>query len=223
MKVKFVCPNCNENLMKFGIKFCYNCGTSLEWTDIPSKTKNNGYTTLKNENPIPKDPKDLKIPLNNNNDKTKKEFWVNKKDERIGVVRTMRNGLKAKVIDYKNAKNITLRFENGKIRKNIEWSLFMKGGVSDVCNISKNTWRKKKKKTGSISKTNTAVNPHAKEEFDKAKNKHLGRVNMMSCGLLAEIIEYRGYSDITIKFEDGHERKTTVNAFNRGAVLNMPK
>lgn len=49
--------------------------------------------------------------------------------ERIGLVKTMNNGLKAKIIEYNDCDNITVQFENNKVRKNISYGNFIKGTV----------------------------------------------------------------------------------------------
>ena len=53
-----------------------------------------------------------------------------KQNIRIGETRRMTNGLKATIIDYENCKNLTVRFENGITRRNVEYSNFRKGVVS---------------------------------------------------------------------------------------------
>ncbi len=53
-----------------------------------------------------------------------------KQNIRVGETRKMKNGLKAAIIDYENCKCMTIRFENGVTRRNVEYSNFKKGTVS---------------------------------------------------------------------------------------------
>lgn len=49
---------------------------------------------------------------------------------RTNEERIMNNGLKCKIINYESYKNITVQFENGIIRSNINYNNFKKGNVS---------------------------------------------------------------------------------------------
>ena len=56
---------------------------------------------------------------------------------RLGEKNIMNNGLEAEVIEYESDANMTVRFENGVIRKNIIWSNFVRGTVSDTCDADR--------------------------------------------------------------------------------------
>lgn len=47
-------------------------------------------------------------------------------NERLGAVRVMKNGLALTTIEYRNAKDVDFRYENGMIIKNRDWSSFEK-------------------------------------------------------------------------------------------------
>ena len=50
----------------------------------------------------------------------------------------------------------------------------------------------------------------------------IGERKLMSCGLWAEIIEYKKYGDINIRFEDGHIRKhVRYGDFIKGNIKNL--
>ena len=52
--------------------------------------------------------------------------------DRIGEERIMNCGMKAKIIEYKNDKNIDIRFEDGHIRKHVRYGDFIKGNVKNL-------------------------------------------------------------------------------------------
>ena len=53
-----------------------------------------------------------------------------KPTSKVGEERIMSNGLKAKIIKYISAKNMTVQFENGTIRDNVCYSSFKKGYIA---------------------------------------------------------------------------------------------
>ena len=54
---------------------------------------------------------------------------------------------------------------------------------------------------------------------EKCKNKYIGMVNTMNCGLKAEIIDYKNCDDATIKFENGLIKEhVRVDKFKEGKV-----
>ena len=52
-----------------------------------------------------------------------------KKDERIGEVRRMNNGLKARIIGYRTVHDIDVMFENGGVERNRYYKDFKKGHI----------------------------------------------------------------------------------------------
>lgn len=53
-----------------------------------------------------------------------------KKVERLGETRTMNSGLSCKIIEYNNANNITVEFENGVVLYNQKFQHFKNGNIS---------------------------------------------------------------------------------------------
>ena len=51
------------------------------------------------------------------------------RQKRIGQTRSMVNGMRATITDYYNARNCTIRFEDGAIVYNVAYSTFEKGEI----------------------------------------------------------------------------------------------
>lgn len=110
--------------------------------------------------------------------------------DRIGEVRRMKCGLEAEIVKYNSNKNISVRFSNGELREDIPYSSFRAGLVRPP-SIGKN---------GRL----TSV---------------VGDVQRMNCGLNAEIIEYNGCNDITVRFSNGVVKGgISYQAFKKGSV-----
>lgn len=62
---------------------------------------------------------------------------INKRNARINEIRTMNNGLKAKIIDYRSCLDIDVEFENGEKVINIQYDAFKRGGVKCPLIINK--------------------------------------------------------------------------------------
>ena len=87
---------------------------------------------------------DIDVRFENGIIKTNKQYisfkkgnitYINKESEqinRIGEERMMNCGMKAKIIEYKNYKNIDIRFEDGHIRKHVRYGDFIKGNVKNL-------------------------------------------------------------------------------------------
>lgn len=94
--------------------------------------------------------------------------------ERIGKTHMQKCGLEAKIIEYRNVKDIDVRLSDGTIVRHKTYTNFKKG---------------------SISYTNT-------HQYKKTK-KRIGEKYIQKCGLEAEVIEYYRAPDINIIFPDG--------------------
>ena len=90
--------------------------------------------------------------------------------------------------------NLTVKFEDGQIRYNVNYSNFLKGCVSHPC-----------------------INP-------QMKSIRLGEKRLMNCGMYAEIVAYRNAKDIDVLFEDDtlfiHK---SYGEFVKGAIFNKNK
>jgi len=57
-------------------------------------------------------------------------FCVNLRDERLGEIGRMNNGLSARIIEYRTTKSIDVEFENGIIAENREYGKFKLGEIA---------------------------------------------------------------------------------------------
>ena len=96
------------------------------------------------------------------------------KTERIGETRVMNCGMKATIIEYRKARDIDVKFEDGQIRERVEWRNFISGAIA---------------------------HPDQAYVFDGTTR--IGETKIMNNGLSATIIAYRSATDIDVKFEDG--------------------
>ena len=121
----------------------------------------NGY--IKNPN----------VPLKRHSDKRIKEYG----DARIGETRTSRNGQKMTIIEYRGARDLDVKFEDGTIVKKIQYTAFKAGRVA---------------------------NPnYAPEIIGYSKDKYLGKEFITKKGLKVKIVNYRNLADIDVELEDG--------------------
>lgn len=128
-----------------------------------------------------------------------KNFNLNCKQNRIGEVSYNNQGLKMTIIDYIDSEHINIKFEDGSIIKNKQYSAFKTGGI------------KHPKVTH-----NQII---GKIVIDKYESKRLGETSIAKNGLKMTIIAYRHNRDIDIQFEDGiivqHKR---YEAFKCGEI-----
>jgi len=101
----------------------------------------------------------------------------NNRAKRIGEKRVMNNGLEAEIIAYRGSADIDVRMTDGRIVKGYTYGSFKRGAISGL---------------------KFRVVDHAKR---------IGEKRVMNNGLEAEIITYRGYEDIDIRFADGTIRE----------------
>lgn len=114
---------------------------------------------------------------------------------RIGETRTMKNGQKATIIDWNGYTNISIQFENGYIRHGIRYNSFQLGNVASNVKVK------------------------YKSKYDDVVKSRIGETNTMKNGLNATIIDWSGYMNVTIQFEDGSIKKgVRYNHFKTGKV-----
>ena len=101
----------------------------------------------------------------------------NNRAKRIGEKRMMNCGLEAEIIAYRNAMDMDVRMSDGRIVRGCTYGSFKRGAISGL---------------------KFRVVDHAKR---------IGEKRVMNNGLEAEIIAYRGYEDIDIRFADGTIRE----------------
>ena len=113
------------------------------------------------------------------------------KVERIGEENYNNSGDLMKVNDYKGCKNIDVKFDDGVVRKKMQYAYFKDGSISHYEN----------------------------EGLRKPRHKgtRVGEVGVSTYGEKMTIIGYRGYSDMDVKFEDGTIRTgVTYDKFQEG-------
>ena len=103
-----------------------------------------------------------------------------KSKSRIGEVRTMKNGLKATIIDYQNSERMVIQFEDGEVVKGKPYHSFVIGEIR---------------------------HPGVSKPNNKAKVERIGEMRTMSNGMTAKIIAYRSAIDIDVQFSDGKIRE----------------
>ena len=113
------------------------------------------------------------------------------KIDRTGERRMMNCGMGATIIEYKNCENITVKFTDGTI----------------VCDKSYADFK-------------NCVIQNQQPRASRALSR-VGERYIMSCGMEAEIIEYNGTNDITVRFDDGTiVQHKNYYAFQKGYVAN---
>lgn len=116
---------------------------------------------------------------------------------RTGEVAVMNNGLKAKIVKYEDAQDITVQFEDGSIKEHTTYHQFIYGGIA-----SKNT---------------TTI-------LERNKKSRMGETRVMNNSLRARVKEYRNAGDIDIVFENGRiAQHVTYNNFKNGQVSDCGK
>ena len=99
---------------------------------------------------------------------------MSEKKNRVGETALMSCGLNATIIEYRNANDIDVEFEDGSCRKGVVYSAFKSGQIKHL-----------NKTSGKLAET------------------RLQEVAQMKNGQNATIIEYRTSVDIDVQFEDG--------------------
>lgn len=117
---------------------------------------------------------------------------LQKAASKIGERRMMNCGVMAEIIEYKHTNDITVKFDDDTIVAHRAYSRFVTGGIA---------------------------NPNLPQVTTKVSR--VGERRMMKCGMEAEIIEYKGARDITVKFADGAiARHKVYAAFKNGQMQN---
>lgn len=170
-----------------------------------------------------------------------------KKIDRTGEERVNNQGLKMKIIKYVNRRDIDVEFEDGSIRTNVCYDHFINGVLSNISVPDKQTKRIGEKRVNNQGlemeiiayrnardmdvkfEDSTILNGISYSNFKKGKVKNpnntinkIGEKNIMNNGQWAEIIAYRSYTDIDIKFDDGAIKyNIEYGNFKKGKVSNI--
>lgn len=170
---------------------------------------------------------------------------MKRRTDRIGEERIMNNGLKAKIIGYRNIKDIDIEFEDGYIVEHTLYSSFQGGRIRHE-DITTNSFFRigevRTMQSGAECKIieyrnscdidvefedGTIVRHKEYKSFvhglirnkNITASKHIGKSNTMNNGMRAVIVNYRAYGDIDVEFEDGVIVKhRAMNAFKAGKI-----
>ena len=104
------------------------------------------------------------------------EAFLKARDKHIGEEITARCGLRAKIIDYKGTRKMTVQFEDGEIVEDISYAQFHKRSIK---------------------------HPKFNTRRDFYENNRVGEVNTNIQGKQMKIIEYKDCNNVTVQFEDG--------------------
>ena len=163
----------------------------------------------------------------------------------IGETRTMNCGMECKITAWRKAHDIDVEFADGYSLKGVSYSTYKSGALNNP-NVKRTTGKHRIGETGVncqglkmtivdyASADDIAVQfedgvtvKHRKyTSFQKGGISHpthysdskIGERSLAINGLWMEIIDYKKSNDITIRFEDGVERKTIYAEFKKGCV-----
>ena len=159
----------------------------------------------------------------------------------------MKCGMEATIIRYENATDIDVRFKDGTVVKNRQYSAFKKGEIAnpDIKTSAENCLGKTKMMSCGMKATiiryggcndidvrfedGTIVKHRTYDQFKKGSIAHpntkvsakdrLGKTRMMNCGMKATIIRYGKCMDIDVRFEDGAVVKhKRYSTFEKGKI-----
>lgn len=162
----------------------------------------------------------------------------------LGQRAIMNCGMEAEVIEDNGANDITVRFTDGYIRKTRRQS-FKEGGINNPnvdrtsilghrmvmkCGMEAEVVEDNGFRDITVRFTDGYTTYHRERgAFVRGmisnpncwKNSVVGKKLIMNCGMEAEVVEYKGSKDITIKFADGTIlTKQRIDKFNSGHIKN---
>ena len=169
------------------------------------------------------------------------------KIDRLGETRMMNCGMKATIIQYENADDINICFEDGKVVEHKTYRAFKKGEIANpnMKAFAKNRLGETRMMNCGMEATiiryggvrdidvcfkdGTVAEHKVYNAFEKGNIAHpsttakarLGETRMMNCGMEATIIRYGKYIDIDVRFEDGTVVKhKSYGKFKKGEIAN---
>lgn len=165
------------------------------------------------------------------------------KIDRLGETRMMNCGMEATIIQYKNAMDIDVRFEDGSVVEHKAYGNFKRGGIVNPnirafvkdrlgetrmmnCGMEATIIRYGRSDDIDVRFEDETIVEHRRyEHFKKGGivnpnfNQYLGETRVMNCGMEATIIRYGKYTDIDVCFEDGAMVKhKAYSAFKKGYI-----
>ena len=116
-------------------------------------------------------------------------------NNRLGEIKMMNCGMKAKIIEYLNCNNITVEFEDGYITKNKRYRNFNLGSIS---------------------------NPNVKVKSLFIKEDRTNECGVNNQGLNMKILHYNNANDIDIIFENDNTviKNKSYKSFKKGEIIN---
>ena len=170
-------------------------------------------------------------------------------ENRLGETKMMNCGMEATIIQYKNAMDIDVRFEDGSMVEHKAYSAFKKGEIANpnIKASAKNYFGETRMMNCGMEATiirygkysdidvrfedGKVVEHKAYDTFKKGSitnpnmkvsaEDRLGEIRMMNCGMEATIIRYGKYIDIDVRFEDGTVVKhKSYGKFKKGEIAN---
>lgn len=150
---------------------------------------------------------------------------------RIGETRTMNCGLNATIITYNSAHDMSVQFEDGTIVTHKYYTDFVMGLIGHP-NIPSSHYLVSPFRSNINHKPIPRNKPSHEELSEwskkgkavinaKYKNARTGETNYARNGQLMTIIEYNGYKDVSIQFEDGTiVLNQRYEKFKKGEVVN---
>ncbi len=139
------------------------------------------------------------------------------KEKRLGETKMMNCGKKATIIEYNNAHNLTIKFEDGKVVKHKYYVDFQNGAIKhpDIptnCYIAKTATHEELCNWSALG---------AKVRRENYKKEHIGETNIAKNKQTMTITNCNGSCDIEVTFDDG----TIVTGqryekFQKGEIVN---
>lgn len=171
---------------------------------------------------------------------------------RLGEVRTMKCGLKARIVEYNSATDIVIQFEDGTLRRCV-YSTFKNGGVlkdkrnknSSLLNaplVSKTGYKYTviellnsidciikfedgitKKTTITAARRGSIAHP-SQNRAKRPKESYIGETSRHTSGELMTVIAYRSCIDIDIRFGDGTiVTGKSYGSFKKGEIAKVDR
>ena len=168
-------------------------------------------------------------------------------ENRLGETKMMNCGMEATIIQYKNAMDIDVRFEDGSMVEHKAYSAFKKGEIANpnMKAFAKNRLGETRMMNCGMEATiiryggvrdidvcfkdGTVAEHKVYNAFEKGNIAHpsttakarLGETRMMKCGMEATIIRYNRCDNINVRFEDGAVVKhRKYREFKKGEIAN---
>lgn len=139
------------------------------------------------------------------------------KDKRLGETKMMNCGKNATIIEYNDAHDMTIKFEDGAIVKHKYYTDFAKGMIKHP-NIPTNCYVVK---TATGEKICSWAALSGKKVKEKYKKIHLNETNTAKNGQLMTITKYNKANNIEVTFDDGTVVKNQrYEKFQRGEIVN---